>query len=85
LHLDRFDSPSSALSKIKTTPEGGFYFWWNKCVKIRTRKGFQSILSKSVFYTFKWNILGSQGCVTSVEDDVKIVVVQVYRMDKDVD
>ena len=63
---------------------GAFLIWWNKCVKIRTRKGVQNSLFKAVFYTFEGDILGSQGCVTSVEDDVKIVIVQVYRMDKDI-
>ena len=61
------------------------FIFWNKRVKIRTRKGFQNSLFQAVFYTFAWNILGMQCCVTCVEDDCKIVIVQEYRTDEDVD
>ena len=53
--------------------------------KIRTRKGFQNSLFQAAFYTFERIIIGSQCCVTCVEDNCKIVIVQVYRTDEDVD
>ena len=37
----------------------------------QTWKGLENILFYAVFYTFDGNIIGSQGRVTSVEDDEK--------------